>query len=69
MRLQVVNRGGRVTLSDLFYVGALLAVVVGVALLVGAFLGIMAATGAAVLALSFAFFVCARVFDAEDEAT
>lgn len=48
------------TLSDLIYVLALLAVVVGVALLVGAFLGIMAAVGASLVACSGALFVGAR---------
>lgn len=54
------------TFSDLIYLGALLAVVVGVALLVGAFLGIMAAVGAALLALSGALFVAARAVASRD---
>jgi len=55
-------RGGRakLTLSDLLYLCALLAVIVGVAILVGAFLGIIAAVGAALVALSGALFVVAR---------
>jgi hypothetical protein len=41
-----------VTLSDLFFLGAVLAAVLGVALLVGAFLGIVAAIGAGLVVLS-----------------
>lgn len=48
------------TLSDLIYVFALLAAVVGVALLVGAFLGITAALGASLIAVCGALFVVAR---------
>lgn len=40
------------TLSDWFFVGALIAAIVGVALLVGAFLGLVAAIGAGLVALS-----------------
>lgn len=57
------------TLSDLLYLCALLAVVVGVALLVGAFLGIMAAVGASLVALSGALFVAARSIAHEDGET
>jgi hypothetical protein len=48
------------TLSDLIFLGAFLAVVVGVALLVGAFLGLMAAIGAALVVLSGVMVVGAR---------
>ncbi len=54
------------TLSDLLYLCALLAAVVGVAILVGAFLGILAAVGAALIALSGALFVSARAVANED---
>lgn len=54
------------TLSDLLYLCALLAVVVGVGLLVGAFLGIMAAVGAALIALSGALYIGARAVASED---
>lgn len=57
------------TLSDLLYLCAFLAVIVGVFLLVGAFLGIMAAVGAALLALSGALLVSARAVATEDGAT
>lgn len=54
------------TLSDLLYLCAFLAVVVGVALFVGAFLGIMSAVGAALLVLAGVLIVCARAFGASD---
>lgn len=56
-------------LSDLLYLCAFLAVVVGVFLVVGAFLGTMAAVGAALLALSGALLVSARALANEDGAT
>lgn len=48
------------TISDLIYLGAFLAVVVGVALLVGVFLGLIAAIGAALVVLSGVMVVSAR---------
>lgn len=48
------------TLSDLLYLCAFLALVIGVAVLVGAFLGIVAAIGAALITLSGALLVTAR---------
>lgn len=53
-------RGYRVTLSDLIYLCAYLAVVAGVAILVGAFLGVMAAIGAACVVLSVVLYHVAR---------
>jgi hypothetical protein len=60
------HKGGRVTLSDLLYLCALAAVIVGVAILVAVFLGAVAAVGAALLVTAFALYMCARSFAAED---
>lgn len=48
------------TLSDLLYLCAFLAVVVGVGLLVGAFLGLVAAFGAALVVLAAVLALSAR---------
>jgi hypothetical protein len=58
-----------VTYSDLLYLCACLAVVAGVALLVGAFFGTMAAIGAALLALSGALLMGARAVSAVSHET
>ena len=54
------------TLSDLLYLCALIAVVAGVAILVGAFLGIIAAVGAGLIALAVCLMVGARAVANED---
>ena len=54
------------TLSDLLYLCAFLAVIVGIGILVGAFLGIMAAVGSSCVALGLALFASARAVATED---
>lgn len=54
------------TLSDLLYLCALLAVIAGVAILVAVFLGLWASIGAGFIALGCSLFRASYAFDAKD---
>lgn len=60
MRTYLDYTGGRVTYSDLLYLCALAAVTAGVAILVGVFLGVTAAVGAALIVSAVCLLVSAR---------